>query len=481
MEFTAEKCAEFVENAKTKLIELYDIKDNFHSAVSKEKQEKLMELIKNINSYLDSAGDNDSGEICLLKGKAYNALEVYTNEAEDLLSKAAKRNPTNAEVWLQLGICFWKKNDRSQALTCLNESIIQKESKEALREMSVLTRQIKRKDSSPESSSSESIKLAKRAIGIDMNDAKSWYVLGNAYYTKFFGLSNNMNDLKLAMNAYKLSLEKGGDSNPDLYYHRGNIARYLQDFDLAISSFNRAYYLDPGHEAAASAVVEVTEFINKIDGLVTQCKNALTAKEGSSNRNNNNMNTTNSIKIKRKRVLQMIESLNSITGKNKGAHTALSTLAEAGTSHVSICSLQSGHNEKVVISLRVVLCISQGSMPPESFLCVDSTGKLCMLSVYQVGVAGSAQFASESIITVVEPILLENSSEGENKENSADESIDYYDDDVLGNKGSSIKSFSSIGIPVIQVTDLATLAFDGRMINKASIAAPSIRIETSDT
>ena len=112
MEFTAEKCAEFVENAKTKLIELYDIKDNFHSAVSKEKQEKLMELIKNINSYLDSAGDNDSGEICLLKGKAYNALEVYTKEAEDLLSKAAKRNPTNAEVWLQLGLCFWKKNER---------------------------------------------------------------------------------------------------------------------------------------------------------------------------------------------------------------------------------------------------------------------------------------------------------------------------------------------------------------------------------
>lgn len=32
----------------------------------------------------------------------------------------------------------------------------------------------------------DSIKLAKKAIALDMSDSQSWYVLGNAHLTNFF-------------------------------------------------------------------------------------------------------------------------------------------------------------------------------------------------------------------------------------------------------------------------------------------------------
>jgi hypothetical protein len=39
---------------------------------------------------------------------------AYNNEAETVLSKAVKLDPTNVEAWNDLGEVFWKKNDKVQ-------------------------------------------------------------------------------------------------------------------------------------------------------------------------------------------------------------------------------------------------------------------------------------------------------------------------------------------------------------------------------
>ena len=48
----------------------------------------------------------------------------------------------------------------------------------------------------------ESIALASKAVGLDLGDSQSWYVLGNAHLTNFFVNSESMGELTLALKAY---------------------------------------------------------------------------------------------------------------------------------------------------------------------------------------------------------------------------------------------------------------------------------------
>lgn len=48
----------------------------------------------------------------------------------------------------------------------------------------------------------ESIALASKAVGLDLGDSQSWYVLGNAHLTNFFVNSGHVSELNLALKAY---------------------------------------------------------------------------------------------------------------------------------------------------------------------------------------------------------------------------------------------------------------------------------------
>jgi cytochrome c-type biogenesis protein CcmH/NrfG len=47
------------------------------------------------------------------------------------------------------------------------------------------------------------VTFAKEAVQLDTNDGTSWAVLGNAYLSSFFALSQNPQTLKLCMSAYQ--------------------------------------------------------------------------------------------------------------------------------------------------------------------------------------------------------------------------------------------------------------------------------------
>jgi hypothetical protein len=49
---------------------------------------------------------------------------------------------------------------------------------------------------------SDSIQLANKSVALDLGDAQSWYVLGNAHLTNFFANNDSVTELTSALKAY---------------------------------------------------------------------------------------------------------------------------------------------------------------------------------------------------------------------------------------------------------------------------------------
>lgn len=168
-----------------------------------------------------------------VRGRVLNAIaaDAYDAEAEQCLSKAVKLEPSLVSAWNDLGMCFWKKQDYSSAYNCFQAGVNVKPNVTSFRHLSMLVRVIKtipgseKKGGSGEptggvggsangagqgggggggsgvsqpgggssSQSSErgsnnsqeavaeylqqSVTYAKNAVNLNMQDAKSWYVL----------------------------------------------------------------------------------------------------------------------------------------------------------------------------------------------------------------------------------------------------------------------------------------------------------------
>lgn len=51
-------------------------------------------------------------------GKILNICPDYDANAEESLNRALRLDSTNADAWLELGSCVWKKPDVEKAYTC---------------------------------------------------------------------------------------------------------------------------------------------------------------------------------------------------------------------------------------------------------------------------------------------------------------------------------------------------------------------------
>jgi tetratricopeptide (TPR) repeat protein len=284
-------------------------------------------------------------EIMYIRGRALDCIDGIL--AESLLSKSVKLDPTNCNAWTALGICLWKKDNKNDAKSCFLESIKQKPNKEALCELSILTRQILSKDQ--KLSIDESINLAKQAIQLDLSYHKSWYVFGNANCTRFFSVSQDVSDLNKAFAAYKRSeILVNGDKNPDLYFTKGNVSRYLQHYDIALKSYYRARELDESlSQITDGPISEIITFQNslyetfseKLDpAIISKCKSEI-----------------------------------------------LSASFTRGS--ISLDKLQLGLNKKLQFAAYVIRLIPNGSenMPPSTYLCIDAIGNMCAVSLYNIG------------------------------------------------------------------------------------------------
>ena len=214
-------------------------------------------------------------ELLFLRGKCLDFLPEYTKQAEENLSKAIKLMPTRKEAWDALGHVYWKKHDLEQSRKCFEGSLEQDENNiSALRNLSKVLRQITTQQNGEpidvderKKNFKESIKLASKAVGLDMKDSQSWYALGNAHLTNFFTNNESTQELEFAIKAYAQTEMNMKEPNPDLFYNRGTLFEYLERYNEALQDFSRAHQIDP--QLAADKKCEgIVGYVSKAYNLI---------------------------------------------------------------------------------------------------------------------------------------------------------------------------------------------------------------------
>lgn len=364
------------------------------------------------------------GDRAYLKGKSLNAFDEYQPGAEELLSKAVKLNPSNHMAWIALGQCQWKKGALQQAENFFLESLKYQPTSVAYQELSMLIRQIK-SSSNQADVIERSIGFVKKALELDLNDHKSWYVYGNALCVKFFRVTYDSNDLQRALVAYKKSISLGGNCNPDLFYNQGNCYRYLQDYTHAIHCYQQAVALDPSFTLATECQEDVQGYIGKTREMVL--------KKGG---------------IQRKRLNKITERLQS---------SSLSRISEA------ISTLNDGVNENKSISVCILGVATRSAIPPESFLFVDKEGHCGILAIYNIG-HDTPPPTSDQIFTIYNPIFHRSITyEG------AEEAKDGRD------------TGKTPEVPLIQVFRLDQLQINGKTVSWRALATPELTVDLFDS
>ena len=164
----------------------------------------------------------------------------------------------------------------------------------------------------------------------------------------------------------------GGQINPDLFYNKGNVLRYLQEYNDAKLCYVQAAKIDPSFSSSLLDIIaDIDSFLSRSCDLIQ--------------RNG---------QIKKKKWDSIMSRM--MSSFQYSSHTTFSALTDSS----------SGENLKSLM-VTVLMPITKGTTPPESFLCVDTEGKCGMISIYNIG-ANSAIFNNSSdshIITISNPTV----------------------------------------------------------------------------
>ena len=167
-------------------------------------------------------------------------------------------------AWLTLAQTLWKKNDLAGARHCYDAVLARgTPHKKALCAASMLCRSLAKSRADPGSDAqkalvAESLKLAKDAVRLDVDDGHAWYQVGTATMSVFFAKGATDKTLLLtALKAYE-NAEKGGPTgagardpekhmrdHPDVHFNRAVVCRYVERYGEALAGFAEAARLDP--------------------------------------------------------------------------------------------------------------------------------------------------------------------------------------------------------------------------------------------
>ncbi|EKX31722.1 hypothetical protein GUITHDRAFT_122091 [Guillardia theta CCMP2712] len=264
---------ELFEMALQRLRSLYELHEGLVVLDLHERSERLMAERQALLSLLDQfpatgRSKKERATLSYIRGKAFDAGEEYSAEAEQDLSRAVKLDPSLGDAWNQLGTCLWKKGEVQLAHDCWQNTLLHcsnvEDVKGAMRKLSMAHRV---KGKNPE----ESLRLAKELVSRDMSDSHSWTNLGNAYMSYFFSLSLDREDLFRALKAYHKSDQDGQSRDPDLHFNKATVYRYLEDYHNAVLELLRAHALDPELNASEQ-IVKVARLVNEMHAMIArQC------------------------------------------------------------------------------------------------------------------------------------------------------------------------------------------------------------------
>ena len=194
----------------------------------------------------------------------------HDQECERLLSKAVKLEPSFVEAWNELGESYWKRGDVDNAFNCFEGALNHRQNKISLRNTSIVFRQ-KTASSTEERlrNIEQGLTRAREAVQLDTTDGKSWTVLGNAYFSHFFSVSQNPRTLRQAMSAYKQAEKDAvANSSPELFYNKGIAFRYEELYNESLECFHQAKLLDPTWTSTTQQETSLLKSLTSIQALL---------------------------------------------------------------------------------------------------------------------------------------------------------------------------------------------------------------------
>jgi len=198
-----------------------------------------------------------------------DCLPEYSKEAEGLLSKALKQDPTLVDGWLALGHCMWKRENLTEALSSfLTAETLAPTHKVALREVARVLR-LTGDPAARRANLSQAAEKARRAVASDVTDGVSWYVLGNCLLSRFMQVGGDPADLAKALKAYTQAEAKGERDNPDLHFNKAVVLKYQADFPEAYGELLKAMELDPSLKEAGHEMVGVRHALDLLSDWLT--------------------------------------------------------------------------------------------------------------------------------------------------------------------------------------------------------------------
>ncbi|XP_040579800.1 tetratricopeptide repeat protein 5 isoform X2 [Lepeophtheirus salmonis] len=349
--------------------DLYHYRNHFFeiedSSLMPRKANLLHEKMEKTILDLDNLAGNPSLKAKTLyeRGRALNVEEEYNSESEKLLAKAVKLDPSIIDAWNHLGECYWKKGDLNNAKICFEGALNQEENKISLKYLSIVLRQTK----DPENRIrciEEGLSVARKAVSLDTLDGSSWLVLGNAYLTYFFTISQNPRILKQAMSAYKQA-EKDvvTRTNSELHYNKAIVLKYKEEYTSALDSFSHAIALDPTWDAPVKQKAALFRHLSDIQYLMD-----------------------NQGKLKAKRFQNLVDAIEPDTqlgpflkNLNAGSHSPMVHLKQGYFS-----DLVEGSNLGIVVLGKVICSVVCEDSVPFTFCIVDKKSNIIVVNLYNL-------------------------------------------------------------------------------------------------
>jgi tetratricopeptide (TPR) repeat protein len=203
------------------------------------------------------------------------------------------------------------------------------------------------------------------------------YVLGMSYLAIFFAISHKLSDLSSALKAFKravtlsstdadadgaeLALEDNTNVNPDLYFNRGQVYSYLEDYPSALKDFRTAELLDPTLPVA-----------DRVDALHRRVVRAaeMVSRRGC---------------FKPKRLNAVVKGFRAPSKLRTGAAAVAKRAGgtDDGLTNVTLNQLTQGANEGVVLDVKLLMPLASSELPV-SLLVIDREMKVFVLSVYHL-------------------------------------------------------------------------------------------------
>lgn len=376
--------------------------------------------------FLDAPAANERALAALLVGAAAASLPNSAGRAEELLTRALKLSPSLVEGWVELAKLYWQKRDLRQARSCFEGALERAngKSKEALRGLSVVLRNLPSDDEKQRLQNvAQSAALAKKAVALDVTDGESWCALmraflsfsvaawrvsslplqllirkladflGNAHLALFFALTRDPEDLSRALKAYERALASAGGGqagNADLFFNRGNVYAFQENFIAALQDYARAAELDP-LLGAQEKRDELRRYVARVARLVHSSGG-----------------------VKPKRLRERVAGLSPPAAPLLRAPAAADPAGAPAAQPpppplslhrraVALRDLREGPNPGMALSLLVLAPVSRESDVPVTFIVADSNCDVRAVSLYNVSAAALSAVKVDDELSVADP------------------------------------------------------------------------------